>query len=111
MKALKHARAMVLIFLPQFPFMWFPLKYDHFLLSHWQGNSNKEIPVCPDYIEYDDKHCTECVLIFSSSCIRMKGSTDQGTLSFQRGLDDIVDIESLWFGRVNSQLRIYDILD
>ncbi|KAL6983129.1 Ulp1 peptidase [Sarracenia purpurea var. burkii] len=64
------------------------------------GNRNEAV-VCPDYIRYRGGYYTESVLIFSSSCIELKGSTafgNEGT--FQWGIDDIVDIESQWSERL-----------
>ncbi|THG11679.1 hypothetical protein TEA_016047 [Camellia sinensis var. sinensis] len=60
--------------------------------------------VCPGYVVYRGTYYTESVLIFSSSCIELKGSTaygKQGTFSFQLGINEIVDIESQWCERLD----------
>lgn len=73
---------------------------------------NMEVVVYPDYFVYRDEYCTEAVVAFSSSCIKIKGSTGyekKGSFNFQWGLDDIIDIKSQWCGRVGVamiQLRV-----
>ncbi|RVW65603.1 putative ubiquitin-like-specific protease 2B [Vitis vinifera] len=77
-----------------------------------QDDINMEVVVYPDYFVYRDEYCTEAVVAFSSSCIKIKGSTGyekKGSFNFQWGLDDIIDIKSQWCGRVGVamiQLRV-----
>ena len=63
---------------------------------------NMEVVVHPDYFVYQDEYCTEPVVAFSSSCIKVKGSSDEkkGSFNFEWGLDDIIDIKSQLCGRV-----------
>ncbi|XP_028088703.1 probable ubiquitin-like-specific protease 2A isoform X3 [Camellia sinensis] len=74
-----------------------PLSDD--FLGGWEMGDRNAVVVCPDYIVYCGRFCTESVLIFSSNCIEVKGSTtyrNDRTFNFQWGIDDIVDIESQW---------------
>ncbi|KAL7245537.1 hypothetical protein ACSBR2_000799 [Camellia fascicularis] len=71
---------------------------DNFL-GGWEMGDRNAVVVCPDYIVYRGRFCTEFVLIFSSNCIEVKGSTtyrNDTTFNFQWGIDDVVDIESQW---------------
>ncbi|KAE9458848.1 hypothetical protein C3L33_09241, partial [Rhododendron williamsianum] len=72
-------------------------------LGTWEmGNRNVAV-LCPDYVLYRGRYCTESVLTFTSSCVELKGSTsdgNEGTFSFQWGIDDIVNIDSRWSERL-----------
>ncbi|KAG5541882.1 hypothetical protein RHGRI_021650 [Rhododendron griersonianum] len=72
-------------------------------LGTWEmGNRNVAV-LCPDYVVYRGRYCTESVLTFTSSCVELKGSTsdgNEGTFSFQWGIDDIVNIDSRWSERL-----------
>ncbi|KAI3685957.1 hypothetical protein L1987_79626 [Smallanthus sonchifolius] len=51
----------------------------------------------PDHMVYRDSYCTDCVLTFTSSCIKIEGSTlddDDSTSRFQWGVQDILSIRS-----------------
>ncbi|KAL8243146.1 hypothetical protein R6Q59_009404 [Mikania micrantha] len=51
----------------------------------------------PDHMVYRNSYCTDCVLTFTSSCIKIEGSTlddDDNTLRFQWGIQDILGIKS-----------------
>ncbi|KAF5942693.1 hypothetical protein HYC85_020335 [Camellia sinensis] len=70
----------------------------------WDMGDRHVAVVCPGYVVYRGTYYTESVLIFSSSCIELKGSTaygKQGTFSFQLGINEIVDIESQWCERLD----------
>ncbi|XP_028075844.1 probable ubiquitin-like-specific protease 2B isoform X3 [Camellia sinensis] len=71
----------------------------------WDMQGDRHVAVvCPGYVVYRGTYYTESVLIFSSSCIELKGSTaygKQGTFSFQLGINEIVDIESQWCERLD----------
>lgn len=62
-----------------------------------------EVVVHPDYLVYRDEYCTEAVVTFSSSGIKIKSSAKyekKGSFNFEWGLDDIIDIKSQLCGRV-----------
>jgi len=72
-------------------------------LGTWETGDRDEAVLYPDYVKYRGRYCTESVLIFTSSCVELKGSTCDGnerTFSFQWGIDDIVYIDSQWSGRL-----------
>ncbi|KAL7208150.1 hypothetical protein ACSBR1_029989 [Camellia fascicularis] len=70
----------------------------------WDMGDRHVAVVCPGYVVYRGIYYTESLLIFSSSCIELKGSTaygKQGIFSFQLGINEIVDIESQWCERLD----------
>lgn len=70
--------------------------------------------LCPDYVVYRGRYCTESVLTFTSSCVELKGSTsdgNEGTFSFQWGIDDIVNIDSQWSERVGPRELLISVFD
>lgn len=75
---------------------------DH-CFGNWQMVDGDSVVECfPDYIVYRDKYSTDSVITFSSSCIKIKGSTangENGTFVFQWEVDDIINIESHWCER------------
>uniref|UniRef100_A0A5B6Z6G2 Putative ubiquitin-like-specific protease 2B isoform X2 n=1 Tax=Davidia involucrata TaxID=16924 RepID=A0A5B6Z6G2_DAVIN len=80
---------------------------DHCFGGWEMGETNVVVGFSPDYIVYCDRYYKESEITFSSSCIIVKGSTaygNQGTYIFQWGIDDIIDIESQWFGRFETAM-------
>ncbi|KAA8528357.1 hypothetical protein F0562_035712 [Nyssa sinensis] len=67
----------------------------------WEmGDTNVVVVFHPDFIVYCDRYWIESEITFSSSCINMMGSTAYGSQeTFTWGIDDIIDIESKWFGK------------
>ncbi|XWS25380.1 hypothetical protein CRYUN_Cryun27aG0063700 [Craigia yunnanensis] len=66
-------------------------------------NIDRAVVVCSDYVLYQDNYYTGASIIFSRSGIKIEGSTvskHQGTFSLDRGIDDIVNIDSQEFQRV-----------
>ncbi|XP_010277496.1 PREDICTED: probable ubiquitin-like-specific protease 2B [Nelumbo nucifera] len=63
---------------------------------------NMDVVISPDYVTYGDAYCTESVLIFSCSCIKFESSTAYGNKEW--AIDDIIDIESHWCGRVETAM-------
>ncbi|OMO57614.1 Peptidase C48, SUMO/Sentrin/Ubl1 [Corchorus olitorius] len=66
-------------------------------------NMNRTVVLCSDYVLYQDHHYAGASVIFSPNGIKIKGSTvieHQGTFSFERGIDDIINIDCQWFQRV-----------
>ncbi|KAI9394903.1 hypothetical protein POPTR_005G155600v4 [Populus trichocarpa] len=56
-----------------------------------------DIGIVVDYVVYRGKYCTGCLVTFSYSGIKINGTTahgDEGTFSFETGIDEIVSIES-----------------
>ncbi|KAK2977973.1 hypothetical protein RJ640_023511 [Escallonia rubra] len=75
---------------------------DHCFDGWEMDNDDMTVAFFPDYLVYHNRSCTNPVLIFSSSCIEVKGSTpcgNQGFFNFQWVIDDIMDIESQWSGK------------
>ncbi|KAL5855045.1 hypothetical protein ACOSQ4_004847 [Xanthoceras sorbifolium] len=66
---------------------------------------NMTVVVSPDFIVYRDIYCTETRLTFSCSCIKVEGSTvngTKGTINFEWAIGDVTKIESKWCGEVES---------
>lgn len=62
------------------------------------------VVICPDYVVYRDNSCLGHLVIFSCSGIKVKDSSahgNQGTFSFEKAVDDIVDIKFQWLQRVS----------
>ncbi|KAL7608440.1 hypothetical protein Lser_V15G12885 [Lactuca serriola] len=56
----------------------------------------------PDHMVYGDSYCTDCVLTFTSSCIKIEGSGstldgDDKILKLQWDVQDLVHIKSRWY--------------
>ncbi|KAI7731996.1 hypothetical protein M8C21_030184 [Ambrosia artemisiifolia] len=69
----------------------------------------------PDHMVYHDTYCTDCVLTFTSSCIKIEGSTlddddDDNTLSLQWGVQDILSIKSQLYGLVGMAMVTIHVL-
>ncbi|KAK0590747.1 hypothetical protein LWI29_031205 [Acer saccharum] len=68
---------------------------------------NMTVVVSPDFIVYRDIYCTESRLTFSCSCIKLEGSTVNGTkekYNFEWAIGDVTKIESEWCGEVESAM-------
>ncbi|KAK3185160.1 hypothetical protein Dsin_032446 [Dipteronia sinensis] len=68
---------------------------------------NITVVVSPDFIVYRDIYCTESRLTFSCSCIKLEGSTVNGTkekYNFEWAIGDVTKIESEWCGEVESAM-------
>ncbi|XWS14914.1 hypothetical protein CRYUN_Cryun35bG0049800 [Craigia yunnanensis] len=66
---------------------------------------DRTVVICSDYVLYQDSFYTGASVIFSPSGIKIEGSTvseHQGTFSFERGIDDIINIDCQWFQRVGN---------
>lgn len=66
---------------------------------------NNAVVISPDFILNGDMYYTESQVTFSCNCIKVEGSTVNGTketFSFEWSIDDIISIESTWCGRVSS---------
>ncbi|XP_024976442.1 probable ubiquitin-like-specific protease 2B isoform X1 [Cynara cardunculus var. scolymus] len=64
----------------------------------------------PDHMVYCDSYCTDCVLTFTSSCIKIEGLTldgDDKTFKSQWEVQDILHIKSHWYELV--QMAIVSI--
>ncbi|KAK9050120.1 hypothetical protein SSX86_030911 [Deinandra increscens subsp. villosa] len=67
----------------------------------------------PDHMVYRDSYCTDCVLTFTSSAIKIEGSTlDDGdnTLTFQWGVQDILSIKSQLYELVGMAMVTIHVL-
>nr|KAJ0212017.1 hypothetical protein LSAT_V11C400227230 [Lactuca sativa] len=56
----------------------------------------------PDHMVYGDSYCTDCVLTFTSSCIKIEGpgsilDGDDNILKLQWDVQDLVHIKSHWY--------------
>ncbi|PWA91648.1 ulp1 protease family, C-terminal catalytic domain-containing protein [Artemisia annua] len=54
----------------------------------------------PDHMAYQDRYCIDCVLTFTSSCIKIEGSfldNDEEPFRLQWGIEDILYIKSHWY--------------
>ncbi|KAK6245762.1 Ulp1 protease family [Theobroma cacao] len=78
---------------------------DHCFGNILVDNINKTVVLCSDYVLYQDNYYTEASVIFSPGGIKINGtivSERQGTFSFERGIDDIININCQLFQRVGS---------
>ncbi|GKD86439.1 probable ubiquitin-like-specific protease 2B isoform X3, partial [Tanacetum coccineum] len=58
------------------------------------------VVLSPDHMAYQDRYCIDCVLTFTSSCIKIKGSfldDDEEPFRLQWGIKDILYIKSHWY--------------
>ncbi|GJR84003.1 hypothetical protein Tco_0154788 [Tanacetum coccineum] len=58
-----------------------------------------------DHMAYQDRYCTDCVLTFTSSCIKIEGSfldDDEEPFRLQWGIKDILYIKFHWYQLVNT---------
>ncbi|KAL5847009.1 hypothetical protein ACOSQ3_010533 [Xanthoceras sorbifolium] len=63
------------------------------------------VVVCPDYVVYRGNCCSVALVIFSSTGIKIKDLTasgKEGTFSFEKRIDDIIDIKCQFFQRIGS---------
>ena len=73
------------------------------LSVYFQAAGVQEILFEPDFVAYQKVYSTVCELIFSASCIEAKGVAahgDRENFHIYLKIDDIVEIESQWLGRV-----------
>ncbi|XVE95187.1 hypothetical protein REPUB_Repub02eG0074800 [Reevesia pubescens] len=64
---------------------------------------DRKVVICSDYVLYQDNYYTGVSVIFSPSGIKIECpavSHHQGTFSFERGIDDIINIHCQWSQRV-----------
>lgn len=62
------------------------------------------VVVSPDYVLYRDKFCLGHLVVFSCTGIKIKDSNAcgvQGSFTFEKGIDDIIDIKFQWLQRVS----------
>ncbi|KAJ0586246.1 putative Ulp1 peptidase [Helianthus annuus] len=77
---------------------------------------NEDIPAVvfyPEHMVYRDSCCTNCVLTFTSSCLKIEGSTldnDDSTLRFQWGVQDILSIKSQLYELVGMAMVTIHVL-
>ncbi|MED6204608.1 hypothetical protein PIB30_010730 [Stylosanthes scabra] len=65
------------------------------------------VDVSPDFIRYEDLYSTSSQLIFSSSYIKLRCSTINGTggtFKMEWATEDIIKIESCWVGKVETAM-------
>jgi sentrin-specific protease 7 len=80
-------------------------KASRLLIKCFLCNLQSDIGIVVDYVVYRGKYCTGCLVTFSYSGIKINGTTahgDEGTFSFETGIDEIVSIESQNIQRVSS---------
>lgn len=82
-----------------------PLIMTFIHLHTLQDNINMTVVLYPDYVAYRDSYCTGAQqLTFSHSCIKISclaPSENDETLSFEWGVDDLVNVECQWFQNVS----------
>ncbi|KAL4566075.1 hypothetical protein LXL04_030185 [Taraxacum kok-saghyz] len=69
----------------------------------------------PDYIVYRDSYCTDCVLTFTSSYIKIEGSGstpdgDEKIINLQWGVEDLLHIKSHWYELVQMAMVTIHVL-
>ncbi|KAI3504952.1 hypothetical protein L1887_26770 [Cichorium endivia] len=67
----------------------------------------------PDHMVYRDSYCTDCVVTFTSSCIKIEGSSldgDDKIFKFQWGVQDLVHIKSHWYELVEMAMVTIHVL-
>ncbi|OVA10483.1 Peptidase C48 [Macleaya cordata] len=63
--------------------------------------------VAPDYLIYGERYCTESLLTFSCSCIKLEGTNAYGnkeSFSSEWAIVEVTSIETQWFSRVETAL-------
>ncbi|KAK9097163.1 hypothetical protein Sjap_022660 [Stephania japonica] len=73
----------------------------------WTMENNMAVDVVPDYLIYGDRYCTESLLTFSCSGIKLEGRNACGSkelLCFEWEITEIDEIKSQWFARVETAL-------
>lgn len=78
-----------------------------------QDNIDRTVVICSDYVLYQDNYYTGASVIFSPSGIKIEGSTvneHQATFSFERGIDDIINIDCQWFQRVSPKGKYLELM-
>ncbi|KAG8660318.1 probable ubiquitin-like-specific protease 2B isoform X1 [Manihot esculenta] len=69
----------------------------HSANNNFSASKMDVINITVDYVTYRDNYWTGCLVTFSWDGIKISGipaNGDQGTFSFERGIDDIIRIES-----------------
>lgn len=80
--------------------------------SEVQDDVNMRVVVSPDYVFYRDKFCSGYLVVFSCTGIKIKDSNAcgvPGSFTFEKGIDDIIDIKFQWlqrFGSVEVKLHV-----
>ncbi|CAI9291717.1 unnamed protein product [Lactuca saligna] len=69
----------------------------------------------PDHMVYGDSYCTDCVLTFTSSCIKIEGSGstldgDDKIFKLQWDVQDLVHIKSHWYELVEMAMVTIHVL-
>ncbi|KAK9163665.1 hypothetical protein Syun_004567 [Stephania yunnanensis] len=80
---------------------------DHSPRSWTMNVSMAVVDVVPDYLIYGDRYCTEALLTFSCSGIKLEGRNACGSkelLCFEWEITEIDEIKSQWFARVETAL-------
>ncbi|XP_039023453.1 probable ubiquitin-like-specific protease 2B isoform X2 [Hibiscus syriacus] len=75
---------------------------DHFDGNIPMDNIDREVVICPEYVVYQDNYYTGVSVIFSPDGIKIECSTvsyHHVAFSFERGVDDIINIHCQWFQR------------
>ncbi|KAK7412170.1 hypothetical protein VNO78_03619 [Psophocarpus tetragonolobus] len=65
----------------------------------------KMVDVIPDFIQYEDLYSTRSRITFSCSSLKLEGSITNGTgktFKIQWATEDIIKIESCWFGNIDT---------
>ena len=79
-----------------------------FSSDHLQDTEDLAVIFYPDHMVYGDSYCTDCVLTFTSSCIKIEGSGstldgDDKILKLRWDVQDLVHIKSHWYELVSPQ--------
>ncbi|XP_057993644.1 probable ubiquitin-like-specific protease 2B isoform X2 [Hevea brasiliensis] len=80
--------------------------------NYFSASEMDIINIAVDYVVYRDNYCTGCLVTFSCDGIKISGMPaygDDGTFRFERGIDDIIRIESQHlqrFGTVTVKLHL-----
>jgi sentrin-specific protease 7 len=73
-------------------------------LLYVQDDIEKTVAVFPDFIQYEELYSTSSRLIFSCGSLKLEGPTNNQTgktFKIEWETEDIIKIESCWFGKVN----------
>ncbi|KAE8656110.1 O-fucosyltransferase family protein [Hibiscus syriacus] len=86
---------------------------DHFDGNIPMDNIDREVVICPEYVLYQDNYYTGVSVIFSPGGIKIECSTvsyHHGAFSFERGVDDIINIHCQWFQRVSHEWKRFKLV-
>lgn len=82
---------------------------DYIFYAIKQDDIDMAVVICPDYVVYRGTFHSGSLIMFTCNGIKIKDLTAGGkkeTVTFERAIDDIIDIKCRWFQRVSFPFKI-----